>query len=254
MGLSISIKSEIDSRVVLYPMMRCIQPLGSCLIITSNKQVTRLIDLEEEGDFRNFHILYDPMGATDDLLDQAQLDPYDFNYVIYDNVGVIEQDKLIIPLGPIVSEEFEQEMLILGEDRNTHILRFGKSVSKKNTSDKKDKSVKNNKLEKDDLSDEDVANAARNKFIAKKEDVHVKLKKLPNLMFPKFEDIELLESNKQFFNIDRNFIKFFYTVFQEFIGIKEPNYVREVTKKDASSSSISRKPTDGENSIIIDAD
>lgn len=246
--VSISIKSEIDSRVVLYPLMRCLRPLGNILVITSNKQVSRLIEGDLEGDFRNFHILVDSEGGTDELLEDAGISPNEYTYVVYDNVGVVEQDKLIIPIGPIVSDSFEEELIYLGEDKNTHIIRFGKAIKKKVAPTSKEEKSSKSKT-KVELTDEEVRKAASEKFKTKKEDVSAKLKKLPNLNFPRFEDVELLESDKRFFDIDKNFIKFFYTIFQDYIGIKEPNFMREVTRKDASSSSIDKGPASGENSI-----
>lgn len=269
MGISISIKSEIDSRVILYPLMRCLKPLGNILIVTSNRNVSRLIDNEIDGDFRNFHIVVDTYGGVDELLRDIGISPREYTYVVYDNVGVVSQDKLIIPIGPIISEEFETEMMYLGEDKDTHILRFGRPVKKKEP--KPDRSVKKTPEErkaereaaraaseakrgsknKRHMTDDEIEEAARKKFQPKKEDITVKLKKLPNLNFPSFEDIELFESDKRFFNVDKNFVKFFYTVFQDYIGVKEPNYMREVTRRDARSSSFNQKPASGENSIKL---
>lgn len=247
-SISISIKSEIDSRVILYPLMRCLLPLGNILVITSNKQVQRLIDMELEGYFRNFHIVVDTEGSTDDIVSQFEIDIDSYTYVIYDNVGVVEQDKLIIAIGPIISESFEEELNYLGEDKNTHILRFGKPIIKKGVKKSESKKIKK------DLSDEEVDELSSNKFKIKKEDITVKLKKLPNLKFPTFENIELFESDKKFYQIDTNFIKFFYAIFQNYIGIKEPFFIKEVTKRDENSSSINQRNASGENNIIIDAE
>lgn len=249
--VSISIKSEIDSRVALYPLMRCVAPLGNCLLVTSNRQVSRLIDNEYEGDFRNFHIMVDVDGGTDELLQDAGIEIQSYSYIIYDNVGVVEQDKLLIPIGPIISEAFESEMMYLGEDKDTHIIRFGKAISKKPSSaPKKIEGEENKKQKKQPVSkpiptEEDIDDAAKRKFQAKKEDITEKLKKLPNMQFPSFEFMELFESDHKFQEIDRNFVKFFYTVFQDYIGLKEPNYIQEVTRKDAGSSSFTQRPSNG---------
>lgn len=254
MGITISIKSEIDSRVLLYPLMRCLKPLGNILVVTSNRQVSRLIDGDFEGDFRNFHIMVDFEGATDELLEEAGISPNEYTYVLYDNVGIVEQDKLIIPIGPVVSESFESEMMYLGEDKNTHILRFGTPIKSKAKKSKEEiQQEREAKKAKSELTEEEMEMEVKKKFQPKKVDVSAKLKKLPNLTFPKFEDIEMFESNKQFFDIDRNLIKFFYAVFQDYIGIKEPNFVREVTRKDARSSSFEQRPASGENSIELNA-
>lgn len=257
--ISIAIKSEIDSRSLLYPLMRCLKPLGNILIITSNKQVSRLIDGDFDGHFRNFHILIDIEGATDDALENAGISVDQYSYVVYDNVGIIGQDKLIIPIGPIISEAFEEEMMYLGEDKNTHIMRFGRPAKKPRIPKSKEqkeleaqsrKSGSRNK----ELSEDEISDAGSFKFKPKKEDITAKLRKLPNLQFPKLEDFEMFESDKKFFKIDANFIKFFYTIFQTKIGIKEPNFVREVNRPDARSSDFSQRAASGENSIELDVD
>lgn len=256
MSVSITIKSEIDSRVLLYQLMRCLLPLGNVLIVTSNKYVSRLIDGDFEGHFRNFYILVDLDGGTDELIEEVGVDLNDYTYIIYDNVGVLNQTKLLIPIGPIVSDVFEEEMLLLGEDRDTHLVRFGTPIKinrgkllKKpdkdsvvgNTDDVIDGSSNSSITLKDTgkakLTDDEVNDLARSKFKPVGEDILTKLKKMPNLTFPKFDDIELLESNKVFYPLDNNFRKFFFTVFQEFIGISEPNFMKEVGRRDESSNS-----------------
>ena len=293
--VSISIKSEIDSRVILYPMMRCLKPLGNILIVTSNKQVPRLVEAQYNGYFKNFHIIFDAEGGSDTIFEENEIDPEEYNYVVYDNVGTVSQDKLIIAIGPIVSEQFEDEMMYYGSDRDTHILRFGKPSKKKSKpstvkpdsksmkgmtpeekkayreelklqkkqeqeerkaaklAEKEDRKNKSSKKSKKNMTEEEMEEAAVKKFKPKKEDIQLKLKKLPNLKFPRFEDIEAFESEKKFTAVDKNFVKFFYTVFQEYIGIKEPFYMKEVSRKDESSSSWEYKPASGENSIIINA-
>lgn len=259
--LSISIKSEIDSRCVLYPMMRCLLPLGNVLIVTSNRLLTRLVDGEYNGRYRNFHIVIDTDGATDEALEDMGISPEEYNYVIYDNVGVIEQDKLIIAIGSIVSEEFEQEMYYLGEDKDTHIVRYGtpikKSVMKEprkkltheemkaererkksDAAEKKAEAAKAKPKSVDEMTDDEIYAEASKQFQPKKIDVKETLKKLPNLKFISFDDIEVLESCKRFPTIDPNFVKFFYSIFGEYIGIKEPFYRKEVSKKDAGGGSL----------------
>lgn len=254
MAISISIKSEMDSRLVLYPLMRCLLPLGETLIVTSNRLVSRLIDGEYNGMIRTFHILVDVEGATDEALRDAGLSPEQFNFVIYDNVGVVEQDKLVIPIGPVVSSSFETEMMYLGEDRNTHIMKFGKpypqykklqSKSKPKLPLKKEKKVDKTS----DLTDEELDYQAKMKFKPEKEDVADKLKKIPNMEFIKIEDIEFFESTKIFPLVNKNFIKFFYTILQKDINISEPNYMREVSRKDESSGSFDVRKSEWEDDL-----
>lgn len=235
MAISITIKSEIDSRIVLYPMMRCLKPFGSCLICTANRQVIRLIDNEYEGDFRNFHIIFDPEGATDTMLENASVSPNEYTFVIYDNVAVTEQNKLIIPIGPNVSDLFHEEMILLGEDENTHIIKFGRGKPAKSAP--KSKGSGKGKQEAP-VTDDDIEAAAKRKFQLSKKDVEADLAKMPSLNYMSYDEMENLESTKTFGMVDKGFLKTFYIIFGKFLGIKEPNFVREVSRKDESSSSV----------------
>ena len=49
----IAIKSEMDSRPIIYPLMRCLMNYGSILVITNNKVFNRLIESQESGGFRD---------------------------------------------------------------------------------------------------------------------------------------------------------------------------------------------------------
>lgn len=251
----ITIKSEMDSRVLLYPLMRFLAPLGSCLIITSNTFVSRIIEGEHEGDFKNFKILLDLEGATDDILSEYGINIEDFSTVVYDNVSVVEQDYLLIPIGPYVSEAFEEEMLMLGRDETTHIIKFGKDIKSRvkqekavPTSAPKAKKQKG----KPELSEDDELEralqleiAAVNKFKGKEIDVRADIRKLPNMKMPTYEEWEKLEGQQVFADIDKNIFKMFFGIFKDIVAYKEPMYLREVNRKDANSSNLKPRPTNG---------
>ena len=55
----IAIKSEMDSRVVLYPLMKACSIYGSVLVMTSNRYVRRVIDDQEYSTFKNIAVLVD---------------------------------------------------------------------------------------------------------------------------------------------------------------------------------------------------
>ena len=62
----ISIKSEIDSRVLLYPLIKVLKPFGSILVITSNRQLNRLIEDVDTRTCRDITIILDADGTADD--------------------------------------------------------------------------------------------------------------------------------------------------------------------------------------------
>ena len=90
----ICIKSEIDSRPLLYPLMRTLWNYGSILLVTSNRFVNRLIDDAETNNFRNATIVIDTDGATDDIMEDYGYAPTDFDFVILDNMGVTDCDEI----------------------------------------------------------------------------------------------------------------------------------------------------------------
>lgn len=263
--VAFNIISEMDSRVTLYPLMRCLLSLGDTLVITRNPLVKRLIDNDVEGTFRNFHIIVDDSGASDELVSDYGINIDDYVYVIYDNSSVIDTSAYtLVPIGPYVSEEFYDELERLNdEDGTLLILRYGQPVKSKhakaktldqldeeatmeeevepNQKHKKSKS----KFKKPELSPEELELAAVNKFKPVKETVDSKLKKVPSLKFPTYEEFELLESSKMFSMVDKNLMKILYTMLKPFIGLNEGSFMKEVSRRDEGSSSFDKRRTDG---------
>ena len=91
----IAIKSEMDSRVFLYPLMRALKNYGSMLVISSNRQLSRLIEDGEFG-FRNIAVIVDMSGATDDVYNEYGIAAGDYDYIILDNVGAVEYDVCFV--------------------------------------------------------------------------------------------------------------------------------------------------------------
>lgn len=266
--VAFNIISEMDSRVTLYPLMRCLLSLGDTLVITRNPLVKRLIDNDVEGTFRNFHIIVDDSGASDELVTDYGIDINDYAYVIYDNSSVIDTSAYtLVPIGPYVSEEFYDELERLNdEDGTLLILRYGQPVKSKHTKaktldqldeeavleeeeeveelDKKHKKSKS-RAKKPELSPEELELAAVNKFKPTKETVDSKLKKVPSLKFPTYEEFELLESSKMFSMVDKNLVKILYTMLKPFIGLNEGSFMKEVSRRDEGSSSFDKRRTDG---------
>lgn len=209
--------------------MRFLKPLGSCLIITSNIFVSRLINGDYEGDFKNFKILVDTEGATDELLDACEINLSDFSIIIYDNVAVVDQDYMLMPIGAYVSQNFKDDLIHLGKENTTHFVKFGKPVKVK-----KQKDEKKDNLEKT----KDLEQAAKDKFKGTEVDIRANIKKLPNMKFPSTELFEKMESEHIFTEMDKNLFKLFFGIFTDIISVKEPMYLREVMEKDENSSSI----------------
>jgi hypothetical protein len=201
--------------------------------VTNNKFVSRILDGEYDGDFRNFRIIIDEEGATDEVLEACEVSIEDFSIVIYDNVSVVEQDYMLVPVGAYVSEDFDDEVMQLGQEDTTHIIKFGKPVKAK-----KEKAEKGESKEKKSVDPLLLEEGARNKFKTKEVDIREKIRKLPNMKFPTYEEFELLEGAKVLPNVDRNMFKLFFGILEPLVGVKEPYYLKEVTRTDANSGSI----------------
>ena len=126
----IAVKSETDSRPFVYPLMRALHNFGSILVISSNRQLNRLVQDSDDGaTFRNITIVVDEFGATDDICSDYGYAPGDFDYVILDNVGATDADKLIYLLGSNTDFAFQEEIDMLCETEDTNkvfVIQYGK--------------------------------------------------------------------------------------------------------------------------------
>ncbi len=57
-------------------------------------------------------------------------------------------------------------------------------------------------------------------------------------IFPKFQDIETLEAEHRFFEIDRNLVDVIYDMLKETLAVDKNQFQKEVRKKDESSGYI----------------
>lgn len=115
--MNISIVSEMDSRVLIYPLMQILSRFGSVTVISSNRSMRRLIDGDTAGEFA---------GIQFDLDDEVS--PADTDYVILDNQGMDTADLIIGVVGAAISEQFAYDLEVIIDNPNTHILKFGKPV------------------------------------------------------------------------------------------------------------------------------
>lgn len=227
----ISIKSEIDSRVILYPMMRALMNYGSILVVSDNKLVKRLIDDEEFSTFRNITILYNDEGAIDDVFESYGIDYGDYDFIIADNMGVTSYDILFFLFGKSHSEYYMEEKVMLeqGEDVNKIIfVEYASNKSSKTEKGKKDASKKS------DVIPEGYDPTDKFKRLAgeeKRKEVRTFPAKLPT-----FNDIELVEGEHIFYTVDDMLIKIFYEAFKNVLGVSELNFRKEVRVKDEGSN------------------
>lgn len=125
--MHIVIKSEMDSRPVIYPLMRCLMNYGSILVITNNRVFNRLIESQVSGGFRNITILVDSADSADEVCNDYGVAIGDYDFVIIDNLGSSESDVYIMMASTYVTPEFDDEieMMVNNESLRTVLFQFG---------------------------------------------------------------------------------------------------------------------------------
>jgi len=232
----ICIRSEIDSRPLLYPLIRSLWNFGLILVITSNKQLERLIDDEEVNGFRNTTIVVDTDGATDDILNDYGFAPDDYDFTIVDNMGISECDVLFIAVGGKQSESFEEDINTLLEKREkgkAFLVQFGKSNAPKSKSQKENKS----RVAKSTVIDKDYDPSDKFTQMAENVKTSVKTVTTAKVGWPSFEDIERVESEHRFYDVPQPLVSLFHSVFGETLGVNLMVYRKEMRIKDENSSS-----------------
>ena len=107
--MNISIRSEADSRILVYPLIRALYNYGTICVITNNVYMKRLIDVDTmEGGFRNVRVIVQPDGDLEDALEQEEMFKDKYSFVIYDNMGATDYDIECIIITSRVSESYLQ--------------------------------------------------------------------------------------------------------------------------------------------------
>ena len=266
--MNISIRSEADSRILLYPLIRSLYNFGTICVITNNVNMRRLIDTDTmEGGFRNVRVIVQPDGDLEEALAEEDMyrDKYDFT--IYDNMGATDYDVELIIITSRVSESYLQDIVwIIGEE-GTHVFRFGagapahkKDAKKKEVKKKPSKKGTDGVVEQDE---EDVfsnvidakANQAeetgfnedgtiKNKWTAEKTDAEILNEKLAQaqatiLPFPSFEDIEKMEARWILPKVESKLAKLIYKIFSPYISVDERMFMKGVNTVDEGGYFIS---------------
>lgn len=272
--MNISIRSEADSRILVYPLIRALYNYGTICVITNNVYMKRLIDVDTmEGGFRNVRVIVQPDGDLEDALAQEEMFKDKYSFVIYDNMGATDYDIECIIITSRVSESYLQDIVwIIGEE-GTNVFRFGpgapapkKEKEKKQSNGKAKKNSKSDESESDGIiqtSEEDVfenvldakANTQqisgfnedgtiKNKWTMEKTDAEILNEKLAEaqaavLPFPNFEDIEKMESRWIFPKVNGKLAKAIYQVIGPFINVDERTFMKGVSTADEGGYFIS---------------
>ena len=247
----------MDSRVLLYPLMRALHRIGSIIVFTNDKFVTRLIDNEYSGEFRNIEIVYDDNQTADEMRKEFGVASDDYDFIIYDNVGTSSYDKLLGPICGVATQDFEDSIDDLRSEDNVCIIKFGKNKgsTKKDENSEKEKPVKLTKEEKE--AKKWLNFNPSKKFRDKMEtDEQKKSKQVSKaeVPMPNFQEIEDMEALHIFPNVNRSLISIFYSAFGADLNIDSYEFTKEVRTKDESGTHIARELTSREDEFSNTAD
>ncbi len=291
----ISIKSEMDARPVIYPLMRCLINYGSVLVITNNRVMSRLVESQVDMGFRNITILVDPDDSADRICKSYGIEKDDYDYVIVDNVGSSESDVYILLASDYVTPEFDDEIEILVNESNLRVTVFqfnsgNKSKDRKRLSNEKEqveeKSVdvteenqnetpkeRKERLKAERLKKEQEAREARKKAVEerkKEADAQRKAresgvipddydpaekfrqltagkslrsKKSVVVPFPPISDLEKLEAEHIFAEVNPVMGDAFYDLLQDWLAVSKMDFQKEVRRHDESSGDLRKRET-----------
>lgn len=300
--MNIVIKSETDSRVCLYPLLRCLYPYGTICVITNNVNLYRLLsDDQSDGGFRNIRVIVEPSGNVEYAMEEDNWYENKYDFVIYDNMEITDYDIMMILITNRISETYLQDILYIVGEPNTYILRVGnvtkKKPEKKPKGEKPEKKAKPEKkprpkkgkkgeeveevveetpteaeteteaVEETNVTEQPTANTTStsvdslleqqktstgfnedgsyvNKWRIEKTDAEILNEKLKeagsmNLPFPKFQDIEDLESLYIFPTLDSKQAKIYYDILKDWISVDQRQFTKGVSSKDEGGSFIS---------------
>lgn len=239
----IAIKSEMDARVVLYPLMQACNVYGSVLVLSSNKYVRRIIDDQEFSTFKNIVIVVDEMGTADDMCQAYNIALEEFDFILMENVSAVDYDKCICIFGQNPSELFAEDIEFMkqSEDNsNLFFINYGKQrAEKKNMSAPKKKSrfAKSQADTEEIPEDYDPEQKFRDQAVEEKK----RVVKEYQASLPSFEMIEKLEGMGQFEAVDEKLCEVFFAIIGEQLNIQYNLFRKEIRNTHESGSSIKSK-------------
>lgn len=262
----IAIKSEMDSRPFLYPLMRCLQNYGSILVLTNNRTLERLVDEEDESGFRNITVLVDAADSADEICSNYSVQKEDYDFVLLDNLGSSEYDVCFLLVGLKVSPAFDDEIeLILGDtDVRSSLIQFGAAKARHSRKEQKPKETPEERKERAarEKEEREARQAAEReerkakgnkkreipegydpaaKFHALLGDKSLRQKKAIQVPFPSMQDLEDFEAEHIFWDIDATLTQAIHAILEKDLAVEGNEFRKEVRRKDESSGSISAR-------------
>lgn len=255
----IAIRSEADSRLLVYPLIKCLYNFGTIAVFTSNHCIGRLIDNEYDGGFKNVRIVMVEDGDLQSAFtaDDYYKDKYDF--LILDNVGAIEYDLTIAVITNHITDDYAEAMYALMDEPTTKILKFGKPAPtiKEKTNKPSSKPNKTKKAVDEEEEEQVGIDETKVSTVSDKEpegefnkwhDNRSDKEKLRDYLnrkevkwnkFPSWETIEEMEARHHMLTPDDGIIKEIHRLFEPYLNVDLRMFMKGVRQPDESSSIIS---------------
>lgn len=244
--MNIFISSEIDTRNIIYPLIRSLYNLGTVCIISNNRQLRRLIVDEDEQGFSNVTVYVDENATADEMLEDYNIGRGDYDYVIADNNGLSSYDLHIITLGKRNSERFEEELTVYREENNVKFIQFGAPYKNKAT-EQRDKEAKNAEREKRRTADRRKGKSEESVVEVSTEEEYDPASKWIDLTdeyainrkartlktqanFYPSAHIEEVEAMHKFLPLDQAMINIMYELLAPYIGISKTVFAKGLRK------------------------
>lgn len=236
--MKISIKSEADSRMLVYPLLKVLKDYGTVCLFTGAPWADRLIDDELNGGFRNIRVIHVYDGDLQFAMEQDGTTDTKYDFIIFDNVGAQQYDVLFGIITNFITYDYISDLTNIIDEPATHIIKFGtpgKKPAEKKGSKKQEVDVEAEQLEETkkwatELSAEDL-------FIEALTDRKTKWCKMPAM-----EDIESLESKHIFYVPSDDVLKEIYRIIPQAFNVEERNFIKGGRSKDEGSININGKP------------
>lgn len=238
--MEISIKSETDSRILLYPLIKVLSNYGTVAVYSSNRVLTRLIENDLEGGFKNIRVVVSPEIDLEGVKESDGWYKGRYDFCIYDNMGATDYDICICIVTNRLSESYVNDLTYLITDDKAHILKFGSAAPAL-----KEKGAKPEKRKKNAPEEEPTEEDLNfNKWNIEKTDEEILQEALADrsakwCKFPSFESIDQMESRHKMMVPDDGLIKELFRLFGTHLCIDERMFTKGARLKDESSSDIS---------------
>lgn len=103
----LSVYGHTDKRPIMFTILKVIQSLGDCLLVTQDRHYLRLLEEGETvGHFQNIMIVVTD-SSPDEVFEEIGHNATDFEHVIYDGFIAGDSEHVIYVQGAMQSEEEE---------------------------------------------------------------------------------------------------------------------------------------------------